>query len=392
MSKRLNRFLIVDMAEDALKQFSRIGRRLGYTTETALSLGEFIIALSEFSPTVIMIDLESVENGGLDHLKALRDQASDAQIVLTSDANPRGLETARQLAEFLGLPVVASARSSIFVNVLRNELRKARQSHNGLTVEDLKAALENGDIRPYYQPKAAYRAHRGWPITEVEALPRWHLTETNVVMPEDFWWLAEENGLMAAITATLLEQVVEQLADWHSKKITLNVAVNLPSSALADRQLPDHLFSLVRAARLDTSLLTLEVSEATAMNHSTSAIEILSRLKSMGFRLAIDEFGTSYSSLEQLYRLKFDELKIDPALVLESRISSEARTIIEATVVLAQKLGLTVCAEGVDSQRTLQFLGRIGCNKAQGNYISRPLRAKMLEDRLNEWNIPAEAC
>jgi EAL domain-containing protein (putative c-di-GMP-specific phosphodiesterase class I) len=146
----------------------------------------------------------------------------------------------------------------------------------------------------------------------------------------------------------------------------------------------------MRAAKLDPQSLTLEISEALAMNYSTASIEILSRLKAAGFRLAIDEFGTSYSSLEQLYRLKFDELKIDPSLVLESRISGEARTIVEATVMLGQKLGLSVCAEGVDSQRTLQYLGKIGCNKAQGNYISRPLCATKLEARINEWNVPAK--
>lgn len=260
-----------------------------------------------------------------------------------------------------------------------------------MTLSDLKLALSNGDIRPYYQPKACYLAQHGWPISEVEAVPRWHLSENKVVMPEDFFWLAEDGGLMPAITNALLKSVVEQIAEWQSRKIKLNVAVNLPASSLLDRGLPDYLYKMVRARKLDASLLTLEVSEANAMNHSTSAFEILSRLKSMGFKLAIDEFGTSFSSLEQLYRLKFDELKIDSSLVLESRVSSEARTIIEATVVLAHKLGLSVCAEGVDSQRTLQFLGKIGCNKAQGNYISRPLLANMLEHRLNEWNVPAEA-
>jgi EAL domain-containing protein (putative c-di-GMP-specific phosphodiesterase class I)/CheY-like chemotaxis protein len=391
MSKRLNRFLIIDMAEDASKQFSRVGRRLGYTTETASSLDEFTIALAAFSPTVVLIDLQSVDNGGLDYLKALRDKGSDAQIVLTSDGEGRALETAKQLAEFLGLSVVASPRSSIFVNVLRNELRRARQSQTDMTLSDLQDAIKNGDVRPYYQPKATYRAHKAWPISEVEALPRWHVAENNIVMPEDFYWLAEDGGLMPAVTNSLLSSVVEQMAEWHRKKLNLHVSVNLPASSLVDRELPDTLYGMIRRAKVDSSMLTLEVSEAHAMNYSTSAVDVLSRLKSMGFKLAIDEFGTSYSSLEQLYRLKFDELKIDPSLVLESRISSEARTIIEATVVLAQKLGLSVCAEGVDSQRTLQFLGKIGCNKAQGNYISRPLLANMLEARLNEWNVPADA-
>ncbi len=392
MSKRLNRLLIVDRAEDASRHFSRVGRRLGYTTETALELADFTRALAKFSPTVVLLDLQSIDNGGLDHLKALRDQRSDAHIIMTGDNGGRALETARQLAEFLGLEVVASPRTSIFTDVLRNELRKSRQSQTGLTLQDLEAALKNGDIRPWYQAKATYRAGQGWPITEVEALPRWHIGKSEVVLPEDFVWLAEDGGLTPAITNSLLLQAIEQLAVWQSRKIDLGVAVNLPAASLANRALPDTLSGMMRAAKLDQALLTLEISEANAMHYSTPAVETLTRLKTMGFRLAIDEFGTSYSSLEQLYRLRFDELKIDHALVLESRISSEARTIIEATVALAQKLGMSVCAEGVDSKLTLQYLGRIGCDMAQGNHISRPLRASLLENRLNEWNVPAEAC
>ena len=392
MSKRLNRFLIVDMAEEASKHFSRIGGRLGYSTETVVELDDFVRVLREFSPTVVLIDLQSVASGGMEYMKALRDRQSDAHVILTSDDSNRSLETAKQLAEFLGLPVVASPRSSIFVNVLRNELRKSRQSQTGLELADLERAIKDGNIRPYYQPKAVYRAQRGWPITEVEAVPRWHLSDDDVVLPEDFCCLAEGGGVMSAITNALMVQVVEQLAIWRAKRINLAVAIDLPASSLLDRSLPDTLLGMLRAAKLDPSLLTLEVSEANAMNNSTPAVDILMRLKSLGFRLSIDEFGTSYTSLEQLYRLKFDELKIDPALVLESRVSSEARTIVETIVVLAQKLGMSVCAEGVDSKLTLQFLGRIGCNMAQGNYISRPLRASMLENRLNEWNVPAEAC
>ncbi|MEQ8205779.1 MAG: EAL domain-containing response regulator, partial [Woeseia sp.] len=325
MSKRLNRFLIVDMAEDAGRQFSRVAKRLGYSSESASSLQTFVTALEKFAPTVILIDLQSVENGGLDYLKALRDQSSEAHIVLTSDDAGRPLETAKQLAEFLGLSVVANSRSSIFVNVLRNELRRARQSRIEMTLGDLKNAVQNGDIRPYYQPKATYRSSQVWPINEVEALARWHISETNVIMPEDFFWLAEDAGLMPEITDNLLDSVIEQMAEWKAKKLDLHVAVKLPASSLIDRELPSRLMAMVTRAKVDCASLTLEVSEANAMNYSTAAVEVLTGLKSMGFRLSIDEFGTSYSSLEQLYRLKFDELKIDSSLVLESRISGKAR-------------------------------------------------------------------
>lgn len=391
MSKRLNRFLIVDAAENASAQFSRVGTRLGYLTDTTRQLDEFTAALVNFVPTVIMIDLPSVEKGGLDYLKAIRDQESKARIILTSDADARDLDTATQLAEFLGLSVIASPRTSVFMNVLRDELRKSHKSKSELTPGDLGKALKNGDVRPYYQPRASYGTRGDWSITEVEAVPRWHAADDSVVMPEEFVWLAEGNGMMTEITNALLDQALDQCATWRLRKLDLGASVHLPASSLSDRSLPESVFQMSRAKKIDPSMLILEVSEGSVMNYSSTVVDVLGQLKSMGFRLAIGEFGTSYSSLEQLCRLKVDELKIDRALVAESRSSGEARTIIEATVLLAHKLGIKVCAEGVDSQRSLKFLGRIGCDKVQGKIVGNPLSADDLEEHLNERNQSAQA-
>lgn len=389
MSKRLNRFLIVDTAEDSSHQFTRLGRRLGYITETAQSLGNFTEALAVFSPTVVLIDIQSAGNDGLDHLKALANENSDAQVVLASEANVRALETAKQLGEFLGLAVIACQRSPTMSSVVRHELRKARQSHTGMTLSDLSGALECGQILPHYNPKACFRQRHGWPIHEVEALPAWRIGETETLTADDFLPLAEDGGLMPALTDSLIDQVIRQVRDWRRKRINLAAAINIPLASVRDTAFPDSLHGRVRAAQLEPADFTLEISEPLAACHSSSAIHVLNRLKGFGFRLAIDEFGTGYCSVEQLHRLNFDELKIDPSLVIESRTSAEARTIVEATVLLGQKLGLVVCADGVDSQRSLQYIGRIGCNKAQGSYISRPLDARRIESRLHEWNVPA---
>lgn len=345
--------------------------------------------MAVFSPTVVLIDLQSAGNDGLDHLKAMANENCDAQIVLASETNVRALETAKQLGEFLGLAVIASQRSPTMTNVVRHELRKARQSHTGMTLSDLARALESGRILPYFQPKACFRQRHGWPIHEVEALPAWRVNDTDTLMADDFLPLAEDGGLMPALTNSLIDQVIKQLREWRKMRINLAVAINLPLACVRDTGFPDALHDRVRAAQLEPADFTLEVSEPLAACHSASAIDVLGRLKAFGFRLAIDEFGTGYCSIEQLFRLNFDELKIDPSLVIESRTSGEARTIVEATVLLGQKLGLVVCADGVDSQRSLQYVGRIGCHKAQGSYISRPLDARRIEARLHEWNVPA---
>lgn len=385
MSKELNRLLIVDQAEDSSRQYSRIGGRAGYSTATADSLAEFRDALERFVPTVVLIDLPSTGSDGVGHLKAMRDNGCDALVALIGEGDLRSLETAKQLAEVLGLPAVASARSPAIVDVLRNELQKARQSANGATSGELRMAIARGEVRPCYRPRASYKDVQGWPITDVEALPRWHLGETDIAMPEDFYGLAEQGSLLPAVTKSLLEQVVVQMREWRN---ALNVVVGLPAPSLADGTLPDFLLGRLRDAGIEPSRFTLEVAESLAMGYSRQATDNLRRLKAMGFRLGIDEFGTGYSSLEQLCRLKFDELKVDGSLVQETRVSGEARTILEATVALAHRLGLTVCADGVDSERALNYLGRIGCDAAQGDHIGRPSSARSLEARLREWNAP----
>lgn len=388
----MNRLLIVDVAEEKSRKFSRIASRLGYKTAIATTLGEFIVNLSEFAPSVVLIDLPSIGNGGIDCLKALRDQESSAHIVLTSSDNERELETAKQLAGFMGLTVVAYPRSSMFASAMRDELQRVRHLQTNLRSDDLRRALKKGDVCPYYQPRASCDKKQNGAILEVEVLPQWHIAENKSLLPEDFYWLAQNAGLMPQTINTVLRQVVEDMSMWQKRKIPLRVAVKLPAASLADQDLADFLFEIMRAAKLDTSLMTLEVSEADVMNFCATATENLGRLKTMGFKLAIDDFGTSFSSIEQLCRLKFDEITIDPSLVLESRSSSEARAIVEATVALGHKLGLSVCAEGVESRRTLNYVGKVGCNKAQGNFISGPLLASKLEDHIGQQRKSAAAC
>ncbi|HZW60294.1 MAG TPA: EAL domain-containing response regulator [Woeseiaceae bacterium] len=383
MSRNLNRFLIVDRAEPASRVFSSVGRRLGYTTDIAATLTEFVETLDDNAPTVVLVDLQSVENDVSGYLKALRRAAGDAVVLLTGDGRTRALATATQLADVLGLSVIASERSIVSV---RNELRRARLPQTQMSASEMAAAIAADDIRPNYQPQAEFRARCGWTISGIEALPFWHLGETDAVPPAEFLPLAEDSGQLALITRRLLEQVIEQLRAWRSQRIFLDAAVKLSAPSLEDGELADDILQLVRRAQLEPGILLLEVPEALAMSHSIAAIEALGRLKANGFRLAIDEFGTAYSSIEQLCRLKVDELRLDASLVQESRISGETRRILEAAVALAQKLGLLVCADGVDSERSLNYLARIGCNKVQGCYIGKPLRARSINAYINDWN------
>lgn len=391
MKKRMNRFLVVDAAEGASGQFSRIAGRLGFKTRAATSLAAFVASLEKFAPSVVMLDLQSAESWGIEHLKALREADSHAHVILVSNGNQRELDTTKQLAEFLGMPVVACSRPTAVSDVVRNELQKVKFQNMGVTVDDLRAALADGKLQYFYQARSSFDRKEIDAIPEVEVVPQWQVAKSKAIMANDVYWLAESGGLTGDLTTSVLQQAVKQLAAWQKRKIAVRIVVQLPLAAMLGEGFPQRVLGMMQVEKLDTSLLTLEFSEADIPNCSASVLNATGELKTMGFKLGIDEFGSSYSSLEQLCRLDVDEIKIDRMLVAESSRSAEARKIIEAIVTLGHSFGSSVCADGVDSQRTLQLVGKIGCNAAQGNVVCHLLPANEVEGQIAEWRGRAVA-
>ncbi len=182
-----------------------------------------------------------------------------------------------------------------------------------------------------------------------------------------------------------MRQTLVQLAAWDSQGLKLTASVNLSPSLLTDAGFPEQLSALTEEFGVDNSRLTLELTESALTQNAGLAIEILSRMRIKGHNLAIDDFGTGYSSLEQLYRMPFNELKIDRFLVRDIGTRTEASTIVETIILLGHKLGITVCAEGVETRESLEFLVNAGCDKVQGYYVGRPSSAKMVEKRIHEF-------
>ena len=176
---------------------------------------------------------------------------------------------------------------------------------------------------------------------------------------------------------------MEQNAVWAEKGLFLNIAVNIAPGFLTDVKFPDKLAVLQRKYGVDSSRLTLEITETAAMQNIEVTMDILARLRLKGVELSIDDFGTGYSSLKQLFYMPFSELKIDRSFVQEITGSSEARTIVKAMIQLAHNLNMIACAEGVESQDALEFLESVGCNAIQGFLICEPVSAAKFEQFVN---------
>jgi diguanylate cyclase (GGDEF)-like protein/PAS domain S-box-containing protein len=264
-------------------------------------------------------------------------------------------------------------------------------------IADLRGALDRGEIVVHYQPQVDLQTGR---THVVEALARWNHPELGMVPPGQFVALAEQTGLIRPLTTQVLRQSLAQCHRWQSEGIDVGVAVNLSPRSLVDPGLVSSIHAALREADLPASLLTLEITESTFADITPEVIRRLEDLRDLGVRLCIDDFGTGYSSLAILKNLPVDELKIDRAFVFELDSDSRDIAIVRAIVELAHSLGLSVVAEGVESDTAGRMLTALRCDVAQGYGLCRPaapsaitgwLVARDAEQAAAPYSDPAES-
>src|SRR4051812_12962375 len=237
-------------------------------------------------------------------------------------------------------------------------------------IGELRRAMDETELVLFYQPKVALRDGK---VKGVEALARWHHPERGLLSPDEFIPLAERSNLLRPMTLYLIDTALRQANSWRSKGFEISVAVNLSMQNMLDLRLPNDLARLLTSWRLPAGSLELEITESTIMADHRRATTILSRLSKMGVRLSIDDFGTGYSSLAYLQELPVDAIKIDKSFVMEMHEDAGNATIVQSTVDLGHNLGLEVVAEGVETVESYNTLARLGCDYAQGYFLSRPL-------------------
>jgi len=245
-------------------------------------------------------------------------------------------------------------------------------------VEELRAAIERGALALHYQPQVDLTSGR---VCGVEALVRWPHPERGLIPPDAFIPLAEQTGLIAPLTEWVLAEAVRQARAWQRAGLLLAVSVNLSMWNLHDPALPARVAGLLREHGLPPAWLRLELTESVLMADAERALDVLTRLSGLGVRLAVDDFGAGYSSLAYLKKLPVDELKIDQGFVRALATDATDAAIVASTVALGHALGLRVVAEGIEDRATWDRLVAMGCDVAQGYYMSRPLPA----DALARW-------
>jgi len=238
---------------------------------------------------------------------------------------------------------------------------------------DLRAALNSEDqLMLHFQPKVCLKRRR---LIAVECLIRWNHPQMGLISPELFIPLAEKTGLIRPLTLWVLNAAFNQINRWQEMGLEIVSAINLSAWNLQDRHLLGQIRELIEAWNVMPSRVEMEVTESAMMDDPERVLEMLKELSDMGIRLSIDDFGTGYSSMSYLKRLPVDEVKIDKSFVLNIDTNADDRAIVKATIDLSHSLGLDVIAEGVESQEAIDLLVEMGCDTAQGFYISRPQSA-----------------
>ncbi len=234
---------------------------------------------------------------------------------------------------------------------------------------ELRGAIGKNELTLMYQPKIEVRTGR---VVGVEALVRWRHPKQGLIPPGRFVPIVEQTGLINLLAQWTLWEAILQCQAWQKMGVEIPVAVNLSARNLQDIKLPEQIAGFLETAGVAPHLLELELTESAFMADPERAFLLLKRLNKMGIHLSIDDFGTGYSSMAYLKKLPVNELKIDKTFITSLMHNHSDAVITRSTIDLGHNMGLMVVAEGVEDQQTLNGLMVLGCDRAQGYYISRP--------------------
>ncbi len=291
---------------------------------------------------------------------------------------PEHASDAETLAQRADVAMYTAKRGDAHIAMYASEHDRSSVRRLTLTGE-LRAAISRDQFRLHYQPVLDLTSSE---IPSVEALIRWEHPDFGLMQPGDFIDLAEVSGSIQPLTRWVIAHAVDQMRAWDANGIDLAIAINLSVRNLYDADLVAWLAGLISERGIAGHRLQFEITESQLMDDPIKAMEAIGKIRALGIRTSVDDFGTGYSSLAYLKHLPIDELKIDRSFVGNMVEDASDMAIVRSTIELSHNLGLTVVAEGVEDQATLDTLRALGCDRAQGYHIGRPVPAAAITQQL----------
>lgn len=257
-----------------------------------------------------------------------------------------------------------------------------------LLLGQLRSAIARGDLTFYYQPQVEMARGR---VVRVEALARWRHPKLGLLLPAQFIPLAESSGVIRVLSLWAIKSALGQCRQWRDQGLRLPVSVNLSAQDLTDETMIAHIPRMLKKWSLEPACLEVEVTETALMQDPARSVRLLEDLAKMGVGVAVDDFGVAHSTLSYLTSLPVNAIKIDRSFVMGLTDATSNAAIVRSTINLGHELGLTVVAEGVETIEAYSLLGNMGCDIAQGHYLSLPLPAGDVAPWVSTWSPPSVA-
>jgi EAL domain-containing protein (putative c-di-GMP-specific phosphodiesterase class I)/FixJ family two-component response regulator len=335
------------------------------------------------APDVLLIDLEMPVMDGIQLIQQLCTRGVEIPFIVASTREQALLEGVVTMAHAMGRPSTSSLRKpydqaaldkalSHCARAAKPRIAPAAPPEKGspIVAARLTQALAAGKVVPHFQPKVDLRTALPH---GVEALARWHDPVLGQVRPDIFVAAAERHGLIQPLTLTILDQSLAQAARWRSRGLDLHLAVNLSPLLLSQPALVDELGNCLARHGARPEQVTLEITEGSVVAYEGLALGTLARLRMQGYGLSIDDFGTGFSSMQQLARIPFTQLKVDRSFVNGAHTNEHLRVMLQSAIELARRLSIVSVAEGVETMDDWALLQRLGCTLAQGWLVAKAM-------------------
>lgn len=384
--------LVVDDSATQRRIAVALCRDLGVRTAHEAGNGQEALALLAalpVSPALLIIDLEMPTMDGLELLGALRERKIEAPIIVASSCELALVHSVENLARTLGLRILGAVQKPLTAERLAGLLRGDVGPRTGVKIaasdpidpDALRTAIERSELAVHYQPQIDIDT--GY-VRGVEALARWQHPTLGNVSPDRFIPVAEQHGLIQQLTLQVMNRALFQEALWRAQGMELRLAVNLSPVLLDHLELVEEISGLLRCHGIEPNRVILEITESSLLRDLAVALSVLTRLRLRGFGLSLDDYGTGFSSMQQLARIPFTELKIDRAFVHGAHEQESLRVMLRSALDLAGQLKIDAVAEGVESMEDWRLLREFGCTYAQGWLLAEPMPAEKFEDWLKE--------